>query len=30
MHVIEGNFTFRYGKEILEGNKDAVLRFEKI
>ena len=29
MHVIEGNFTFRYGNEILEGNKDAVLRFEK-
>ena len=29
MHVIEGNFSFRYGKEILEGNKDTVLRFEK-
>jgi quercetin dioxygenase-like cupin family protein len=29
MHVIEGNFSFRYGKETLEGNKDAVLRFEK-
>jgi quercetin dioxygenase-like cupin family protein len=29
MHVIEGNFSFRYGKETLEGNKDTVLRFEK-
>jgi len=29
IHVIEGNFSFRYGKEILEGNKDTVLRFEK-
>lgn len=29
MHVIEGNFSFRYGNETLEGNKDAVLRFEK-
>jgi quercetin dioxygenase-like cupin family protein len=29
MHVIEGNFSFRYDKETLEGNKDTVLRFEK-
>ena len=29
MHVIEGNFSFRYGKETLEGNKDTVLKFEK-
>ena len=29
MHVIEGNFSFRYGKETIEGNKDTVLRFEK-
>ena len=29
MHVIEGNFTFRYGKETIEGNKDTVLKFEK-
>ena len=29
MHVIEGTFSFRYGKETLEGNKDTVLRFEK-
>lgn len=29
MHVIEGNFSFRYGKETLEGYKDTVLRFEK-
>ncbi|TVP41816.1 cupin domain-containing protein [Candidatus Nitrosocosmicus arcticus] len=29
MHVIEGDFSFRYGKETLEGNKDTVLRFEK-
>jgi len=29
IHVIEGNFSFRYGKETLEGNKDTVLRFEK-
>ena len=29
MHVIEGKFSFRYGKETLEGNKDTVLRFEK-
>ena len=29
MHVIEGNFSFRYGKETIEGNEDTVLRFEK-
>lgn len=29
IHVIEGNFSFRYGKETLEGNKDTVLKFEK-
>ncbi len=29
MHVIEGNFLFRCGKETLKGNKDTVLRFEK-
>ena len=29
MHVIEGNFSFIYGKETLEGKKDTVLRFEK-
>ncbi|MDQ4072949.1 MAG: cupin domain-containing protein [Thermoproteota archaeon] len=29
MHVIEGNFSFKYGKETIEGNKDTVLRFEK-
>ena len=29
MHVIEGNFSFRYGKETIEGNKDTVLKFEK-
>jgi mannose-6-phosphate isomerase-like protein (cupin superfamily) len=29
MHVIEGSFSFRYGKETLEGNKNTVLRFEK-
>ena len=29
IHVIEGNFLFRYGKETLKGNNDAVLRFEK-
>jgi hypothetical protein len=27
--VIEGNFSFRYGKETLEGNKGTVLKFEK-
>jgi quercetin dioxygenase-like cupin family protein len=30
IHVIEGIFSFRYGKETLEGNKDTVLKFEKI
>ena len=29
MHVIEGNFSFKYGNETLQGNKDTVLRFEK-
>jgi quercetin dioxygenase-like cupin family protein len=29
VHVIEGNFLFRYGKETLKGNEDTVLRFEK-
>lgn len=29
MHVIEGNFLFRYGKETLKGNKDTLFRFEK-
>ncbi len=29
MHVIEGNFSFRYGKETLKGNKSMVLSFEK-
>jgi hypothetical protein len=29
MHVIEGNFSFRYGKETLEASKDTVLKFEK-
>ena len=29
MHVIEGNFSFRYGKETIEGNKNTVLKFEK-
>jgi quercetin dioxygenase-like cupin family protein len=29
MHVIEGNFLFRYGKETLKGNEGTVLKFEK-
>jgi len=29
MHVIEGNFSFKYGNETLEGSKDTVLKFEK-
>jgi quercetin dioxygenase-like cupin family protein len=29
IHVIEGSFLFRYGKETLKGNNDAVFRFEK-
>ncbi|KAA2279012.1 cupin domain-containing protein [Candidatus Nitrosocosmicus agrestis] len=29
IHVIEGIFSFRYGEETLEGNKDTVLKFEK-
>src|ERR671921_515817 len=29
MHVIEGNFLFRYGKELLKGNEGTVLKFEK-
>ena len=29
MHVIEGKFSFKYGKKTIEGNKDTVLRFEK-
>jgi quercetin dioxygenase-like cupin family protein len=29
VHVIEGNFLFRYGKETLKGNGDTVLRFDK-
>jgi quercetin dioxygenase-like cupin family protein len=29
MHVIEGNFVFKYGKETLKGNEGTVLKFEK-
>ena len=29
MHVIEGSFLFRYGKETLKGNEGTVLKFEK-
>ena len=29
MHVVEGNFLFRYGKETLNGNEGTVLKFEK-
>ena len=29
MHVIEGNFLFRYGKETLKGNEGTVFKFEK-
>ena len=29
MHVIEGSFLFRYGKEILKGKEGTVLKFEK-
>jgi len=29
IQVIEGNFSFRYGKKTLEGNKDTLLRFER-
>jgi len=29
MHVIEGNFSFKYGNETLEGSKDTVLKFSK-
>ncbi len=29
MHVIEGNFLFRCGKETLKGNKSTVLSSEK-
>lgn len=29
IHVIEGNFLFRCGKEVLKANKDTVFRFEK-
>ena len=29
IQVIEGNFSFSYGKNTLEGNKDTLLRFER-
>ena len=29
MHVIEGNFLFRYGKETLKGNEGTIFKFEK-
>jgi quercetin dioxygenase-like cupin family protein len=29
MHVIEGSFLFRYGKETLKGNEGTIFKFEK-
>ena len=28
-HLLECNFSFRYGKKTLDGNKDALLRFDR-
>ena len=29
IHLLEGNFSSRYGKKTLDGNKDTLLRFDR-